>query len=752
MRKGKCSRRLVFGIAVLFSLASCSRGGPAPPGVAGQGRAGRGGERLLLSEAVAKARAHLARLGFPQAQLWRVEGGGAFGRDGRAVWKLRLCDPADGGQIFYDFEYPLEEQRAATGLPMPGPCNPLTGPAPPEEVAARNPRIWQLVAEKEGLAQQLLADLRKRLPSPPPGALEEAFQVKVGIQLGPFFGPSATYEHGRDAWVVTVDYPTEVDEAGRVVGEGCSFWASIDTGEPLWNECGQEEGSQGEHAAPPTPGGTAAGAAPFWWRRYEDFEFEDPRSRWQLSPPGGCTPTSSEVGQSIDGSLRQAARGGRMDGKDCAVLSASRDFAVPGEFIRTRQPIIAFSWRVPEFSSPTDPQAGKEGYADLLVIPLDRERRELGRLRFRISCDDRSGSGTSYCSPPTYGMSDGSHVSLVHGKGPEARWQSFSAALGPGQLRTPGISPEGVAAIDWSRAATTRLAFEFAAGYMYNDAWAVEWDDLVTRDVVAFGGAAVNSAPTNVTVVDRGYQYTFTDVDEVRHSDDVGSVSISPGVPSPPDFELGDLDLQLSFAAVRSFKRADTGASSALTKGYLWNTTSATPLPDNSSVWSCLDKYIQVSNAEPPDLRQTGFQVEPHGTYWATLSAAALGGASVWFDVDVVDLTAGRWADGDAIDAGVTTLLWATNLWGDIYQRGLNARSVNPGAFPTDDFWFPRFSATPGHQYRISICTQLSFMGFFGTLLVDVNSNQHGLWLASIDLRPVRLGGGGGGCWRCRAI
>lgn len=751
MRKAIWTLRLVFAAAVVLTV-SCASGGPAPSGAPGEGAAGGGAERLLLSEAVEQAKAHLDRLGYPEAQLWRLEGGLALDQNGRAVWKFHLCDPASQRDILYDFEYAEEDQRAAV---VPGemsePCTPLAGIAPPEQVAAGNPRIWQLVAEKEEAAQQLLADFKEQVEAAAeqagfPGAPEELFQVKVGIGLAPFTGPSPSYEHGRDAWVVIVDYPTEVDEQDRVVSEQCRFWAALDTGDPIYDECaGDEGGAEGEQPVPPPPGEEEAVSAPLQWRQYEDFQFGDPLSRWQLSPPGGCEPTSSEVEQTVAGSLRQGARGGGMDGKDCVGLNATRDFSAPPGLMGSSQPVIAFSWRVPEFSSPDDPHGGKEGYADLLVIPLDGQGQELGRLRFRVSCDDRSGDGTSYCSPSDYGMRDGSSVVLVHGQGQEANWQYFSAALGPGDLRTPGISPDRAAAIDWSRMATLRLVFEFAAGYLYNDAWAVEWDDLVTWDVVKESAATLLSVPPNVTVVDRGTHYTFADVDEVRNSADVGNVTIGPSF-QPPDFEL-DLDLNISFAAARSFKKSDTaGATRAFTKGYLLNISSPNYLPAGTTVWSCLDKYIQVSDAPPSDAKLVGFQVEPHGTYRATLTAVAAGGVEVWFDVDVQDLTDGRLVAGDTIDAGVVALFWATNVVGDIYERGLNARSINPGAFPTDDFWFPRFPALPGHEYRISICTKISTFSFAGSLYADVNNDQRGLWLDWIDLRPVSLPGGGGGC------
>ncbi|MDR7540471.1 MAG: hypothetical protein QN152_13245 [Armatimonadota bacterium] len=220
---------------------------------------------------------------------------------------------------------------------------------------------------------------------------------------------------------------------------------------------------------------TSQPAPPSTWRETEDFQTGDPLSRWQLSPPGGCVPTSSEVNQSIDGYLRQEAQGGQMDGKDCVSFTATRDFAVPPGFsIETLD--LAVSWRVPQFSSPADTQGGKEGYASIALYFLDSQGRRLvdsqdprvDRLEYRVSCDDRSGQGTSYCTPPLYGMSGEflPRVVLVHGQGQEPNWQRLN------------VRPSSDFSLDWSRVRTVRVAFEFAAGWMYEDSWAVEWDDL----------------------------------------------------------------------------------------------------------------------------------------------------------------------------------------------------------------------------------------------------------------------------------
>jgi len=141
---------------------------------------------------------------------------------------------------------------------------------------------------------------------------------------------------------------------------------------------------------------------PSAWRETEDFQTGDPLSRWQLSPPGGCIPTSSQVIQSIDGYLRQAAQGGQLDGKDCVSFAATRDFSVPpGFFIETLD--LTVSWRVPQFSPPGDVHGGKEGYTSIALYFLDSQGRRLvdrqdprgDRLEYRVSCDDRSGRGNA---------------------------------------------------------------------------------------------------------------------------------------------------------------------------------------------------------------------------------------------------------------------------------------------------------------------------------------------------------------------
>jgi len=57
-------------------------------------------------------------------------------------------------------------------------------------------------------------------------------------------------------------------------------------------------------------------------------------------------------------------------------------------------------------------------------------------------------------------------VVLVHGQGQEPNWQRFN------------VQPSSDLNLDWSQVRTVRVAFEFAAGWMYQDSWAVEWDDL----------------------------------------------------------------------------------------------------------------------------------------------------------------------------------------------------------------------------------------------------------------------------------
>lgn len=191
--------------------ASTQSSGPKP--VATPSR-----ERLTLGEALARARSHVAQLGYPNAALWQVDIGREFGRDGRGVWELRLYDPTSKRQILYSFDQPSDQRVAIFREPMTEVKDfPVGDIAPSEQLASRNPDVWAFVDS---------------LPAPKFGP--KAW-VSVGIE--PFRGPSPWYQHDRKAWVISVNYPTG-EEQGRVLLEDRRFWAAIDTGNPIYDEGG----------------------------------------------------------------------------------------------------------------------------------------------------------------------------------------------------------------------------------------------------------------------------------------------------------------------------------------------------------------------------------------------------------------------------------------------------------------------------------------------------------------------------------
>ncbi len=202
--------------ALVLVLGSC--GGGRERRTAELGPGGGGGDRITLGEAVDRARAFAADQGFPEVSLARVDRGEAFGRDGRAVWSLTLCDPASGQEVLVSSGAPA---LGAAGAP----CEPLPAWADSPRVARENPDLWAFVDSVGG---------------------EGAEDVAVVIWVEGFMGPSPWYPEGDPAWVVEVAYPTGRDQQGRVVLEGRRFWAALDTGKPVYDEGGRiydEEGN-----------------------------------------------------------------------------------------------------------------------------------------------------------------------------------------------------------------------------------------------------------------------------------------------------------------------------------------------------------------------------------------------------------------------------------------------------------------------------------------------------------------------------
>lgn len=253
----------LLGLVFILALAGCAgktAGKPPPSPSPGQQetvpQTQKGAQplRLTLGEAVRKGKTLAAKEGCSRAVLWKVEGGRDFGPDGRAVWRLRLYDPAARREILCSFDTPGEPQVAVMREELAQPRDFPPGKlAPSEAVARRNPQIWLFVKEKEAETKRLLSALPAEKVELFRGRMEEVYhrkislreakaaltataKIQVTIAVAPFMGPSSWYEHGKDAWVVSVDYLTEIDEEGRAVSESRRFWAALETGDPLYYE------------------------------------------------------------------------------------------------------------------------------------------------------------------------------------------------------------------------------------------------------------------------------------------------------------------------------------------------------------------------------------------------------------------------------------------------------------------------------------------------------------------------------------
>lgn len=196
------------------------------------------------------------------------------------------------------------------------------------------------------------------------------------------------------------------------------------------------------------------------WKEYDPLAVQD---GWSFPPYWGCVPTSVAWQRTMSGYLHFRAGGGAPNGTDCVGLNTVKTFPLPSAGITKLE--MSVHWRVPEFSS----GHGKTHYADLLLIPRDGGGAELGRLRYRVSCDDVWWGPYGICTPPNWGVSDGSTVISVATGGVVLDWQQLFAVV-----------TDDLPGANWSAARSLEANFEFTAGWMYGgDVVAVDWRDLV---------------------------------------------------------------------------------------------------------------------------------------------------------------------------------------------------------------------------------------------------------------------------------
>jgi len=197
------------------------------------------------------------------------------------------------------------------------------------------------------------------------------------------------------------------------------------------------------------------------WAAIDNF---NKPSLWKLESSPEPESTSSKLEQSLDGTLKQSISGGQADGRDFGALEATREFILPENF-GLAQLFLEARWRVPVFGQAN----AKNGRADLILTALDSQAKKLGSIHYRLSADDYGGQGFQGDKPSlgSYpGLKPPDKVVVVHTQGEVDNWQTLRAI------------PTNKLQIDWSKISKLRVTFHFDGGFMYQDSWQIEWDEL----------------------------------------------------------------------------------------------------------------------------------------------------------------------------------------------------------------------------------------------------------------------------------